>query len=81
MCSCIAEAFNTAMLLENGITPSMSAPGCPYDNACMESFFTSFKKELFYNRKRLHCSLMYVAVHAPAIEKATNLPYIFLTIS
>jgi transposase InsO family protein len=34
------------MLSENGITPSMSAPGCPYDNACMESFFASFKKEL-----------------------------------
>ena len=38
------------MLSENGITPSMSAPGCPYDNACMESFFASFKKELVYRR-------------------------------
>lgn len=26
--------------------PSMSTPGCPYDNACMESFFASFKKEM-----------------------------------
>lgn len=38
------------MLSENGITPSMSAPGCPYDNACMESFFASFKKEMAYRR-------------------------------
>ena len=38
------------MLSENGITPSMSAPGCPYDNACTESFFASFKKELAYRR-------------------------------
>ena len=36
------------MLSENGITPSLSAPGCPYDNACTESFFASFKKELAY---------------------------------
>jgi len=36
------------MLPENGITPSMSVPGFPYDNACMESFFASFKKELTY---------------------------------
>ncbi|MBR6921539.1 MAG: IS3 family transposase [Clostridia bacterium] len=39
------------MLAENGITPSMSAPGCPYDNSCVESFFASLKKELTYRRK------------------------------
>lgn len=27
------------MLQENGIEGSMSAPGCPYDNSCVESFF------------------------------------------
>ena len=39
------------MLAENGITPSMSAPGCPYDNSCVESFFASLKKELTYQKK------------------------------
>ena len=39
------------MLEENGIIGSMSAPGCPYDNSCMESFFASLKKELIYRRK------------------------------
>ncbi|WP_407444752.1 integrase core domain-containing protein [Fibrobacter sp.] len=32
------------------IEPSMSAPGCPYDNAAMESFFASLKKELVHHR-------------------------------
>lgn len=36
------------MLSDNGITPSMSAPGCPYDNACTKSFFASPKKEHVY---------------------------------
>lgn len=39
------------MLSENGITPSMSAPGL-YDNACMESFFASFRKEFVATRKK-----------------------------
>lgn len=38
------------MLEENQIVPSMSAPGCPYDNSCVESFFASLKKELVYRR-------------------------------
>ena len=38
------------MLDDYGIAPSMSAPGCPYDNAAMESFFASLKKELIYRR-------------------------------
>ena len=29
----------------------MSAPGCPYDNSCVESFFASLKKELIYRKK------------------------------
>ena len=39
------------MLQENGIEGSMSAPGCPYDNSCVESFFATLKKELIFRRK------------------------------
>lgn len=39
------------MLEENGITGSMSRPGCPYDNGCMESFFATLKKERIYRRE------------------------------
>ena len=35
----------------NGITPSMSAVGCPYDNACVESFFSLLKNECIYRAK------------------------------
>jgi transposase InsO family protein len=28
--------------------PSMSSPGCPYDNAAMENFFGTFKTECLY---------------------------------
>lgn len=38
-------------LKENGISQSMSAKGDCYDNACMESFFTTLKKELVYRRR------------------------------
>ena len=38
------------MLCESGITGSMSAPGCPYDNSCVENFFASLKKELIYRK-------------------------------
>ena len=34
-----------------GITPSMSAVGCPYDNACVESFFSLLKNECIYRAK------------------------------
>jgi len=30
---------------------SMSKPGCPYDNSCVESFFASLKKEKIYRKK------------------------------
>ena len=36
------------MLAEHGIKGSMSKPGCPYDNASMESFFATLKKERIY---------------------------------
>jgi len=38
------------MLAQNGITGSMSRPGCPYDNSCVESFFATLKKERIYRR-------------------------------
>ena len=38
------------MLKENGIKGSMSRPGYPYDNSCMESFFATLKKERVYRR-------------------------------
>ena len=36
---------------EYGITPSMSAIGCPYDNACAESFFSLLKNECIYRER------------------------------
>lgn len=39
------------MLEMNGITGSMSRPGCPYDNSCVESFFATLKKERIYRKK------------------------------
>ena len=39
------------LILKNGIVSSMSAPGRPYDNSCMESFFAGLKKELIYRKK------------------------------
>lgn len=35
----------------NGIEPSMSAVGCPYDNACAENFFSTLKTECIYRAK------------------------------
>lgn len=34
-----------SILNEYHITGSMSKPGCPYDNSCMERFFASMKME------------------------------------
>ena len=36
---------------ESHIQPSMSSPGCPYDNAAMENFFGTLKTECLYRRK------------------------------
>lgn len=41
--------FNIAKA--NKITPSMSSVGCPYDNACAESFFSTLKTECIYRAK------------------------------
>lgn len=35
------------LLLAANATPSMSRPGCPYDNALIESFFATLKTECF----------------------------------
>ncbi len=39
------------LLSENNIIGSMSKPGCPYDNSCMESFFATLKKCRIYRRE------------------------------
>lgn len=36
---------------EYNIQPSMSSPGCPYDNAAMENFFGTLKTECLYQMK------------------------------
>lgn len=36
---------------EYNIQPSMSSPGCPYDNAAMENFFGTLKTECLYRMK------------------------------
>ena len=36
------------MLAEYGTEGSMSRPGCPYDNASIERFFSTLKKERIY---------------------------------
>src|SRR5699024_8829913 len=38
------------ILKESGATISMSRKAMPYDNACMESFFASLKKEFVYKQ-------------------------------
>lgn len=35
---------------KNKIISSMSKPGCPYDNSCVESFFATLKKECIYRK-------------------------------
>ena len=39
------------MLAINGIQGSMSRPSCPYDNACVESFFSTAKRECLYRKE------------------------------
>ena len=36
---------------EYHIQPSMSSPGCPYDNAAMENFFGTLKTECLYRAR------------------------------
>ena len=39
------------LMQEYHIQPSMSSPGCPYDNAAMENFFGTLKTECLYRIK------------------------------
>ena len=39
------------LLTTHGITPSMSRKGNCWDNACIESFFGTLKRELVYHRR------------------------------
>jgi len=39
------------MLSENRLIGSMSKAGCPYDNACVESFFSTAKRECIYRKE------------------------------
>ena len=39
------------LLEEYGIKGSMSKPGYPYDNSCVESFFASMKKEYILRKE------------------------------
>ena len=36
---------------EYHVSPSMSSPGCPYDNAAMENFFGTLKSECLYRAR------------------------------
>jgi transposase InsO family protein len=44
-----SKSFQKMCVLHN-ITQSMSRPGCPYDNAPVESFFSSAKRENIYRK-------------------------------
>ena len=39
------------LMKEYHIQPSMSSPGCPYDNAAMENFFGTLKSECLHRMK------------------------------
>ena len=40
-----------AFLTEHKMIGSMSRPSCPYDNSCLESFFSSAKRECIYRKE------------------------------
>ena len=35
---------------EHKMVGSMSRPACPYDNSCLESFFSTAKRECIYRK-------------------------------
>ena len=45
-----SKSFQT-MLAQNGLVGSMGRPGCPYDNAPVEGFFSIAKRECIYRKK------------------------------
>lgn len=46
-----SESSSFFAFFEKKMQGSMSRPGCPYDNSCVESFFASLKKEKIYRRE------------------------------
>jgi transposase InsO family protein len=46
-----ASAAYRQVLVQDGVIPSMSRPGNCYDNAAMESFWSSLKRELVHRRQ------------------------------
>ncbi|OTW90201.1 hypothetical protein BK702_09895 [Bacillus thuringiensis serovar cameroun] len=50
-----------ATLKKYGAVSSVSRKGNPYDNALMESFYKTIKRELYYNTKRMHSFLDYLS--------------------
>ena len=49
-------------LEQHGITPSYSRKGCPYDNACIESFHATLKKEEVYRTRYVNFEVARVAL-------------------
>jgi transposase InsO family protein len=49
-CQYSSKAYQS-FLAEHKITGSMSRPSCPYDNSCLESFFSSAKRECIYRKE------------------------------
>ena len=56
-----------------GIKQSMSKPGCPYDNAPMERYFSTLKAELLHLRKYETEKELYTAITAYAYGWYNNL--------
>lgn len=51
-----------ALLKQHNLRGSMSAKGCCYDNACVESFFHSLKVECIHGKRFISRELMRTAV-------------------
>lgn len=49
-CQYSSKAFQK-FLAEHNMIGSMSRPACPYDNSCLESFFSTAKRECIYRKK------------------------------
>lgn len=57
---------------KNGITQSMSRPGCPYDNAPMERYFNTLKTELLYIHEYETEKALYLGINAYAYGYYNN---------
>jgi len=71
-----------AMLAHHRVTPSMSRAGDCYDNAMMESFFSTFKSECVYrNEFATHaqartCAFEYIEVFYNRQRRHSSLGYL-----